>query len=189
VSVRMRFNDGIAEASFNAPDAAFEQIAVDGVVDVERMTATREGLEMQLPGRVVTYQPISPSPSVWQWREYFDRVVYEALGHQPAPFEISFSGALAVPIMLRGDAEYRRALIDSTRGRPRRLQRWDPIREELYARILQRQQQHGESLRDAVWSTATLEPDRFRRAFGGRPTKRRIEAAVSYFKRHASDVR
>jgi hypothetical protein len=70
-----------------------------------------------------------------------------------------------------------------------RMQRWHAVREELFARILERQQRHGESLRDAIWSTARLEPERFRRAFGGRATAKRIEAAASYFKRRSSDAR
>jgi hypothetical protein len=193
VSARIRFVDGIVNGSFNAPDAILEQIgaASGGEIVAQRLTASRLGIEIHLQGKVITYVPVAPKPCAWSWCDFFDRVAKEACGGLTHSYALSFSGVLAANIMFRGDKEYRQAIAEHAggRGRPRRLNRWDAVREELYARIIERQQQHSETLREAIWSTAMIEPERFQRAFGGKPTAKRIEAAATYFKRHDSDAR
>jgi hypothetical protein len=190
---RVRFIDGTHDISFNATDTTLERIGAGSGDEIvaQHLTASRLGLEIHLQGQVLTYCPAAQMPCTWRWCDFFDRVAKEAFGGLTHPYGISFSGVFAANIMDRGNAEYRRAIAEHARGRgrPRRLQRWDAVREELYARILERQQRHAESLRDAIWSTARLEPERFRRAFGGAPTKKRLEAAVTYFKRHDVEAR
>lgn len=182
---------GVGQVSFYAPDATREQIGIHGdePVQAEKISATRRGIEMHLPAGVAVHVPAAPTPTSRSWSDYFDSIAREAFGGRSPSFALSWSGGLGVAVAQRWSTECRReaANVRRGRGRPPRTQRWDAAREEIYARILQRRAFWGESLRAAIDSAAKLDPKAFRRAFGGPLTKKRIEAAASYFKRHKGD--
>lgn len=179
---------GFGTLSLTGPQMVHKRVAaaIGGALEAQRITASLEGLEIQAPGWTFLYRPIPPDPAAASWHEMFGAVTRDLFGGELPPFNVRLGGLLIAPLADRWAAEKAKARPHP--GRPRRTRRWNAPREEFYARILQRRQEHGESLRDAIDSTAKLDPAHFRKAFGGRATPKRIEAAAQYFKRHARDL-
>ena len=180
--------EGVGTVSWNAPDATLEQLgaSADIPLEAQRFTASRYGLEIHLPGRIATWVPAPAVQQGRQWSDFFDTIVGAAIFRPHPAMSVAFSGGLAIAIADMWGIDY--ASADAGPGRPRRVRRWDRDREEFYALVLQQRQKPGESLRDAIWTAATLQPAIFRRAFGGKLTNKRIEAAVQYVKRHNRDA-
>jgi len=159
--------------------------AIGESLEAESVTASIDGLEIRAQDFAFVYQPLPASPASPPWRVVFSAVVRELFWGQSPPFNVRLSGCFLPPLAARWGAE--KAKVPRRRGQPRRTARWNDTLEQFYALVLQRRQEHGESLRDAIDSTAKLEPACFRKAFGGKPTGKRIEAAAQYCKRHARD--
>ena len=159
--------------------------AIGETLEAESVTASVDGLEIRAQDFTFIYRPIPPVPEVPPWRVVFSAITRELFWGQSTPINVRLSGCFLPALAERWAAE--KAKVRARRGQPRRTARWNDTLEQFYALVLQRRQEHGESLRDAIDSTAKLEPACFRKAFGGRPTPKRIEAAAQYCKRHARD--
>jgi hypothetical protein len=172
-----------------APDATLEQVgATAGVPIVARcVTASRAGVEIRLEKSILTWIPTRVSRESTSWPDFFDRLIRGAIPNSGLE-KVTLSGLLAVVVTDAWGVVYGTELAETTApGRPSRSRRWDADREEFYALVLQQRRKPGESLRDAIDSAAKLRPEIFRRAFGGKLTRKRIEAAAQYVKRHSRD--
>ena len=172
--------------TLTAPTAVAERLGADEVLEATSVTARRTGIDTLVGDLTLTYTP-SPAGDL-VWGSFFDQLTTQMLGDGAASMQLSLGGVLIGGVQRLWHVERLKARAVRGRGRPRRLEAWNDDREELYARILERRQQHGESLRDAIWSAATLDPKRFGRAFGGtRDSAEALRAAERYCERHAKD--
>ena len=177
---------GVGTITLAAPTAVAERLGADEVLEATRVTARRGGIDVLADGLTLTYTPSSAGGLAWG--SFFDQLTAQMLGNGAASMQLSLGGVLIDGVQRLWHVERLKARVARGRGRPRRLDAWDEDREELYARILERRQQHGESLRDAIWSAATLDRKRFGRAFGGtRDSAKALRAAERYCERHAKD--
>jgi hypothetical protein len=165
-------------------DAQLDEFdAVDGSVFDAELSVSANGLHYYLPAilRDIHIQP-TPVRGI-SWSD-----VYRAHG-LPEIGTVPVAGAINVILewmaLMKLDAAAPRR-----RGQPKRTERWDEDREELFALILQRlNSDRGEKLVHAIESAAKLEPKRFKRAFKGRTQKAKLELARQYFYARKRELR
>lgn len=181
----------LGSLTWNGPEVFLDRLNVaDGAtIEARDIGASTLGIDMYLPTGQFTYRPHAASESGTSWQDYYGALAREMLGE--GALALSLRGLLAALAVNGYQAIYQRELAGAkrSRGRPKRVRRYDEAREELFARILEGRQQYGLSLRDSIRDAAKLEPDRFRREFGDPVTEQAIEAAAKYFKRHSKETK
>ncbi len=170
---------GIGIVSLIAPDTIVDRLRAGGELEVKRVTAHRGGIDIQFSDRLLTHRP-NPAGGM-RWSDFFEQLRGELLGGRAPSVQLSLSGALLDGVSRRWNAERLKAHAARRPGRPKRSDSWNDDREEIYALILRRRQNHGDTLREAIEVANTLDSKRFRRAF------KSIDAATIYCKRHAKD--
>jgi hypothetical protein len=193
--VTLRF-EGLGSISFVAHDAMLVVLGTvqSATVEAKNLAISRRGIEFTLSG-IRNFQSLHYAPAGirdLKWAAFFDAFGLPATARfADRDVPVGYVGAVAEVLCATWTHSYQAAArAPKSRGRPKRNQDWNQDREELFALMLQRQREHGESVIDSIDPASKVDSRRFRGAFKGRTMKAKLDSARQYFysrKRDSAD--